>query len=1181
MPPRLKELSNPFSTGGGGSHFEAHVQASFVTLMMLGGFAPALPCWPIKKVKLQGKFAGYETDDLIVVVEEPGSTKVRKLLGQIKHSVAFTENNSKFGEVIQAAWADFTNASVFARGTDRIALITGPLSAGDVADVRVLLERARCSENQGEYFLGINQAKFSSNGQRRKLAAFRAHLRQANQDIELEDEVVFEFLRHFHVLGYDLDVKSGVTLALLHSMIGLNSQRGIQELWAMVVDEVQGANKNAGTLTMETVSEALRKAFRREAFQEIPSQFIQPPPSSPSEGSTKLALAQELLVPNLLGAWDESVAADRSALEELAGEEYSRWLWKARGALVAQDSPVASFNGIWRIRDRLEVWQNLGPSVLGDDLQGVKRVAIEVLAEADPKFDLQAEERYAASLHGKARKYSGSLRKGLAETVALLGGHSEALTKCKLGLAEITARLVVRELLSGGDWKRWASLGELLPLLAEGSPQEFLRVLEAALEASPSPIDQLFAEETGGLIGSSYLSGLLWSLETLAWDADLLARAVRCLGELANRDPGGRWANRPGNSLTMILLPWRPQTLGSSAIRFGAVETLLDELPEVGWKLVLSLLPGSNATSTGTQKPVWRGSIPPDWSEGTTRGEYWKQAERYSALAVAAAVANRERVAQLLHIVERLPPTARERLLDYVGSAEMLALKESDRLPIWRALVDLVSKHRKFADAAWAMNREDVERLADLAQRIAPVTPSLKYQRLFGSNELNLYEHRGGYEQQREEIEVRRQEAIKEVEASGGISAVVDFAKSVQAPWRVGFAFGTVATDVADRALLPGLLDPVEQPLEQFASGFVSGRMRVASWVWADGMETSTWSFEQIGQFLSLLPFGAETWERASRLLGEQEFRYWSKTPANPYESDGDLSYAISKLLHHGRPNAALQCMIRALYSKMPVDSQQALQALSDAVRSPHDRDSMESHETLELIRYLQVSANLRPEELAEIEWSYLPLLELGSGVHPKNLWRRLAAEPRFFCELIRRVFRSKNEERPTEEGSEESQRIAVNAYQLLSGWRTPPGSRDDGPFDASSLAAWVQAVKAECLSSGHWEVAQVMLGHSLVYAPPDPDGFWIHRDAAKLLDAKDSEEVRSGFRTQMFNSRGVFGDTAGREERELAEGYRTRADAADVAGFHRLAATLRELSASYERDAAREAARESRSAGL
>src|SRR3990170_9097842 len=146
-----KQLSNPFSTGGGGGHFEAHVQASFVALMLTSGFAPCLPCWPISKIKLQGKFAGYDTDDLIVFVEKPGSDQKRKILGQIKHSVSITENDKVFGEVIQAAWNDFNNASLFARNNDVVALITGPLSATDVNDVRTILEWARRSENAEEF----------------------------------------------------------------------------------------------------------------------------------------------------------------------------------------------------------------------------------------------------------------------------------------------------------------------------------------------------------------------------------------------------------------------------------------------------------------------------------------------------------------------------------------------------------------------------------------------------------------------------------------------------------------------------------------------------------------------------------------------------------------------------------------------------------------------------------------------------------------------------------------------------------------------------------------------------------------------------------------------------------------------------------------------------------------------
>jgi hypothetical protein len=107
-------------------------------------------------------------------------------------------------------------------------------------------------------------------------------------------------------------------------------------------------------------------------------------------------------------------------------------------------------------------------------------------------------------------------------------------------------------------------------------------------------------------MGSNYLTGLLWALETLAWDAEYLPRVVVILGELAVRDPGGNWANRPANSLAEILLPWLPQTCAPLPKRRAAVETLLKEHPEVAWKLLLSLLPSAHQVSSYSRKPAWR-----------------------------------------------------------------------------------------------------------------------------------------------------------------------------------------------------------------------------------------------------------------------------------------------------------------------------------------------------------------------------------------------------------------------------------------------------------------------------------------------------------------------------------------------------------------------------------------------
>ena len=153
-----KELSNPFSTGSGGGQFEAHVQTSFVVLMLTGGFTPCMPCWPISKIKLQGRFAGYHTDDLIVFIENPGNDQKRKILGQIKHSINITKNDKVFGEIIQAAWNDFNNLNLFAKNKDVIALITGPLSATDINDTRTILEWTRHSENADAFLKKVGPA---------------------------------------------------------------------------------------------------------------------------------------------------------------------------------------------------------------------------------------------------------------------------------------------------------------------------------------------------------------------------------------------------------------------------------------------------------------------------------------------------------------------------------------------------------------------------------------------------------------------------------------------------------------------------------------------------------------------------------------------------------------------------------------------------------------------------------------------------------------------------------------------------------------------------------------------------------------------------------------------------------------------------------------------------------------
>ncbi|MCS7009749.1 MAG: hypothetical protein NZL98_00055 [Anaerolineales bacterium] len=840
-----------------------------------------------------------------------------------------------------------------------------------------------------------------------------------------------------------------------------------------------------------------------------------------------------------------------------------------RDIALRPSPPLTHQDGIWKFLPRYEGWYALGPRLFDEHLEQFKTVAVSVLQEPDPQFELPPDERYMASIYGKVLKHSCPLRNGLAESLALLGSHPQALTSCSSGKAEETAVLAVREILSDADWVRWASLNDLLPLLAEAAPSEFLDAVESALQKDPCPFDELFAQETGGITGRTYMCGLLWALETLAWDADHLCRVVICLGQLAARDPGGRWANRPANSLTTILLPWLPQTCAPIPKRVAAIKALLAELPDVGWKLLVSLLPHIDPVSLGTRRPAWRATIPDDWQQGVTGSEYWEQVSAYAEFTTNEAKKDVTKLTELIGHLGTLPQSAHDHLLEYLDSDTVLAYPEGDRLRLWNKLVDLVTKHKKFADATWAMEPEQVSKIAALTKKLAPNAPFLRHQRLFSEYDFDLYEDKGSYEEQWKGLEVRRQKAVEEVAADGGIAAVIAFAKAVQSPWRVGIAFGAIASPDADVEILPDLLESDQESLVQLAGGFVVGRFWNRSWPWVDSIETSRWTPEQIGRFLTFLPFTSDTWQRAEHLLGGDQAAYWRQTTANAYEAKGDISHAVDQLLHYGRPYAALHCLYRMLHDRQPFDTERAVKVLLEALKSSEGTEARNSYETVEIIKWLQNDPTTNQEDLFRVEWVYLPLLDGHHGAFPKLLWQRLANDPQFFCEVIRLVFRSKHEKSRTEEVTEQDKNIATHAYRLLSGWRIPPGPLKDKSYDGEAFKEWLEVVKEECAKTGHLEIAMEVVGQVLIHVPADPDGLWIHRSAAEVLNGKEAENMRNGFRTALYNSRSAHWiDPTGKPEKELAAKYRACADAVEENGYSRLAVTLRELADTYEREA-------------
>ncbi len=878
----------------------------------------------------------------------------------------------------------------------------------------------------------------------------------------------------------------------------------------------------------------------------------------------------------LLGGWRTDNPRDIAAVGEILGSDYHEWISNLFPILHGEEPPVVHNQNVFRPVSRYENWQLLAPYLTDADLARFQKAAIAALRADNPKFDFPSERRMLSGLKKTDSTPSDTLREGIAETLALLGGKSEALIQCSPNKAREVTFLVVQAVLAEADWKRWASLGSIVSLLAESDPEYYLRTIATDLaRGESSAIRQLFSQVEGGIFGEFHHSGILWSLEVLAWKPELLNRVALILAELDQLSLPQNIGNRPIGSLRTILLPWLPQTLATIAERKTAVETVIRDFPETGWKLLLELLPEHHGVSGYNQRPLWRDWIPSERDEGTTNGERREQERIYAELALGLALKSAERLGKLFDHLLYLPEPAFRAIIDALKSDPVIGLPEQARFPLWQRVTDEVRNHRRFVDAEWAAPSDIINMLEEIAKLLEPKTPSVRLQYLF-NNEYHYFSETGDYDADAHKTRKLRQNAVHELLTTVGIDGIFQFAQSVALPFHVGSALAEDGSEEIDARLLPKCIR-ADHKITEVCRGYVIHRFDRLGKDWLEKLPIKQWEADDIGTFFWWLPFTSEIWKTAESVLGDKASSYWRLVNVHPHGPPSEVRASVEKLLEVDLGVSAVRGVQQLIHDQQPVPAELALAAVKSFIRSYSKASQTDPFALREVIKFLQDHPDADEVELGRIEWLLLPLFDRHSGGSPVALERNLASTPSFFVEIIKACYRGKGEPKPPEsEVTEETKRNAERGYRLLRNWSIPPGKLKGKAFDPIALEAWILEVKRLTDPSHHWEVAQTHIGQVLIHAPPDQSGLFVHHGVARILDKKEYDDMRRGYRIALFNQRGAYWVGGGKADREQQAIYETKAKAVDAVGFTNLAATLWSLAESYARDAEREEKRPS-----
>lgn len=1138
---KLPNLSNSFSTGGGGVQFEYCVQAMFLLTLVVDGFSPVLNK-PVKCIVFQGKRMGYDIDDVIIETETNGLIS-GKLHCQIKHDITISKSDLIFKEVLRAAWSDFTKET-FDKTNDKIALVTGFISKETMKELREIHEKAVFTDSPFRFFSDIETPVFTSRKIKEKVELISEILKEINSGQEISQEELWMFFRVFVLLIVDLDYKNHVNESLIKSLIKASSKENPNNVWAKLFQFAAQCDKLGATITIENFDRDILSDFKIDI----------------SVNDNKTVFNSNKLFSRLLvlGSWDENNINDIKMVEEITGGSYKQLKREIQDYISEGSSYISLNEGVWTINERVDLFNKSKKYYFDDDIEEIFSCAKLVFEQNDKRLSANGEYSYMIDAN-EIYDNSQRLRKSLAQGLCILANEG-SISNCSSGKVERTAYSFIRDLFEDSSWLRWASLSDFLQIIAEISPESFLKQLEKYITKDGNEILRLFPQGSSSFMQPNYSSGIMWSLECLAWSEKTFISAIRCLCELASLNiPKSNYANNPLNSLTSILLPWHFQTKASIQTRKNAIRVALREFPDVGWKLLKAILPGGTNTTTGTCKPKYFAKIDKEIQcEGSETQEMYNYALQQS---FDVAKGDAQKLSELIHYFYYMSSKTVEKYLDTVESG-ISKWGDEDKFKIWLKLNDF--KYQ-------VLLKKDEEKIPPFFNRMERLIESLKpdsliveSKRLFLSHfdEFTIEEHKKDRWEAREK---KKAEIVKELYKTYALQEIKSFGKEIKKDYEINFLLGKVISleDIQE------VVDAIKEESDfLYAQQVLYGYLKQKGNEGLNDLNLEKYEKEFIAKLLHRLPLSNILIEIVGNKLAEDEKLYWESAVMPRIcqsKEDYDVGYVIDKLIKYDR-YATVVNMIYHEIADLEISNDKIMDILEKASITLCV-DKLDDYAVQRLIKYLQ-DQKYDKERLSTIEFYYLPWLSHHSSVQPRALREKIAFDYKIFCDFMQLYYKKRNSldaERP-----ELNKQMIERLSELLFQFDIVPGVDWDGEFHPDVAKNWIEKSIEWATANDRVEVVQQTIGGALAHAKVDADGL-IDESLIEILDARHNEEMRRGFMIGIFNKRGVhFIDPEGKPEKELCEKYNKSADIVEQKGFSRFSGTLRSIADDYLREAER-----------
>ncbi len=862
---------------------------------------------------------------------------------------------------------------------------------------------------------------------------------------------------------------------------------------------------------------------------------------------------------------------DISVIERITGTSYE----KVENAVIALSSqPAQPFTRVgnrWHVDSREEAWYLVGSRLNSQQTRRFKDEAIRVLSALSPALEMDADQRYMAAVIGRNPAHSDVLRDGIVTTLALMAAQPDG---CPVAETDRLAREVVSAVLSQvSDWRVWASLGRLLPRLAEIAPDEFLDALERALASEREPLAALFGESGNGVLAPNHYAQVLWSLDLLSWSADYFGRVALLLARLVEAAPLVL-VDGPARHLEELFVPDLRFTDSTDEERLHTLERLLAQYPDVGWKVLVSAATRAHRSMVHRYPPDWR-----PWGQDADFRASGREIREYVNQTYELLLDNLDGdIGHWLDLLRfevyvKLPAAVSEAMADRLLSA----VDDLSTLPSSPDLRDklrrLLHKNRKHRDAPWSMDPSILNKFEDAYSLLAPEDPAEACAWLFGPspaipNPTSTGDAEARWRLDNEQVRTAQREAISDIWENEGPDGITTLIGRVIEP----AALGLVCAEVLDfepmlELSAPHFASPSEDT-RSFAKGVLRKLASMKGWEALDPcLEMARESKEPLAVCDVYLAADSDraAWEYLSYEDTTVQTEYWRKVNRHLVSIDGesDAEYLVSNFLLAERSwDLVLLRDSEALPSKEIIN---ILRQLPQDTIPIGSELGWAAFEIAKLLAVLDADDSISDEAIAGLEFPFIILLEH----HRSDLAvsRLIAGNAAYFAEFISAAYLRDDDSADDDARDTVTQNRAILANTVLDKFDALPGVNGEDSIDHEALSSWVSEARRLCREHGRGEIGDTKIGELLSGCPADPDGLWPCTAVRDQLDFTSSTSMANGFSLGKLNREGVTLrslDDGGEQERENRDGL--LADAEKVRATHPFTAkVLRQIAESYE----------------